>query len=133
MVKKFVYICSMKTLELGQEVIDTRDGNHHIIIDQEYINSIDLIYTDTKTSIPSVYLIDTDSCLLSHFIFKKLNNLEITDWMNNNIVIRSFQVDDKVDKNTLRGEIIKSQNKYQFSNKSIWGNFTTNIRGFLRL
>ena len=70
----------MSKYQIGSQVRDIRNGNYHIIIDNEIFDNISLYYTSGGTSVPEYYLISTDKTVLSSLLERQQNEGVITDW-----------------------------------------------------
>lgn len=70
----------MEQYTIGQKVIDIRNGQLNTIVDFEYINNINLIYTE-NTSIPSEFLIDTEKAVWYHLLNRRKNGMVVTPWL----------------------------------------------------
>lgn len=87
----------MNNFSLGQQVLDIRNGEYHIITDYEYVDNQVLYYTNKKTCILNEFIVDTNSCLLFHLIERIKNNRVITEWLRKNGEIKSIKLKDGID------------------------------------
>jgi hypothetical protein len=82
----------MKNFILGQQVIDIRNGEYHIVTDYEFLDESLLIYTDKKSCIHEQFIIDTDKCISVQLINKKLNGECVSDWLIENGKLQTIKV-----------------------------------------
>jgi hypothetical protein len=80
----------MSKYKVGSQVRDIRNGEYHIIIDNEIFDELSLYYTSVGTAVPEYYLISTNKTVLSSLFERQQNNEVITEWLKTNTELKDI-------------------------------------------
>lgn len=80
----------MSKYKLGSQVQDIRNGEYHIVIDNEIFDDLSLYYTSGGTSVPEYFLISTDKSVLSSLFERQQNDEVITEWLKENTELKDI-------------------------------------------
>lgn len=123
----------MSKYKVGSQVIDIRNGNYHIIIDNEIFDELSLYYTSSGTAVPEYYLISTDKTVISSLFERQQNDELITEWLKTNTELKDILPVEEFDINKFLKNYSKSKGFWYKINQFLHRIFHTVYSYFLRV
>lgn len=117
----------MSKYQIGSQVRDIRNGNYHIIIDNEIFDELSLYYTSSGTSVPEYFLISTDKTILSSLFERQQNDEVITEWLKKNTELKDIVPEENFDFEKFLNDFLKKNTK----SKTLWDKINQFLRGIV--
>jgi hypothetical protein len=123
----------MSKYEVGSQVIDIRNGEYHIIIDNEIFDELSLYYTSSGTAVPEYYLISTDKTVISSLFERQQNDELVTEWLKTNTELKDILPVEEFDINKFLRNYSKSKGFWYKINRFLHRIFHKVYSYFLRV